>query len=78
MKILIAAAAAAAAGGVLAAGLGMGVASADVIQVEGSYSTLAACQVDGPHVQIAEDNGAYSTWSCQEGDDGLYYLFLSD
>lgn len=76
MKIFVAATVAA--GGVLAAGLGAGVAGADIIQVDGSYSTLAACQVDGPNVQIAENNGAYSQWSCQEGDDGLYYLFLSD
>lgn len=58
--------------------LGAGVASADVIQVEGNYSTMAACEADGPHVQIAENDGAYSQWSCQQGDDGLYYLFLSN
>lgn len=58
--------------------IGTGVAVADVIQVEGSYSTLAACQVDGPNVQITENDGAYSTWSCQQGDDGLYYLFLGN
>lgn len=58
--------------------LGTGVANADAIQVEGSYSTMAACETDGPHVQIAENDGAYSQWSCQQGDDGLYYLFLSN
>lgn len=57
--------------------LGLGVANADSIQVEGNYSTLEACQADGPHVQITENNGAYSQWSCELGDDGLYYLFLS-
>ena len=46
--------------------------------MEGSYSTEAACVADGPHVQITENNGAYSQWGCQLGDDGLYYLFLSD
>ncbi|HQE14912.1 MAG TPA: hypothetical protein PLD01_07535 [Mycobacterium sp.] len=68
------------AGGVVAGllALGTGVASADVIQVEGSYSTLAACQADGPHVQIAENDGAYTQWACEQGDDGLYYLFLSN
>ena len=55
-----------------------GTAGADVVQVEGSYSTEAACVADGPHVQITENNGAYSQWGCQLGDDGLYYLFLSD
>lgn len=57
--------------------MGSGVASADTIQVDGNYATLEACQADGPHVQIAENNGAYSHWDCQLGDDGLYYLFLS-
>lgn len=72
----IMAAAALTAGGLLSAGAG--IAAADTIQVEGNYSTMEACQADGPHVQITENNGAYTQWSCQEGDDGLYYLFLSN
>ncbi len=75
MKTLMTAAALAA-GALMSAGLG--VASADVIQVEGSYSTPEACRADGPHVQITENNGAYSTWDCEQGDDGLWYLFLGD
>jgi hypothetical protein len=67
--------AAAALGGLMS--MGLGVANADTIQVEGSYSTLEACNVDGPHVQVTENNGAYSQWFCQQGDDGLYYVFLS-
>lgn len=63
-------------GGLLSAGAG--IAAADTIQVEGNYATLAACQADGPNVQITENNGAYTTWNCQQGDDGLYYLFLSN
>ena len=74
MKTL--AAAALAAGALMTAGLGT--AGADVIQVEGSYSTPEACRADGPHVQITENNGAYSTWDCEQGDDGLWYLFLGD
>lgn len=69
-------AAALALGGLIS--LGTGVATADTIQVEGNYSTMEACQVDGPNVQITENDGAYSQWSCQQGDDGLYYLFLSN
>lgn len=57
--------------------VGTGLANADTIQVEGNYATMEACQADGPHVQITENNGAYSQWSCEQGDDGLYYLFLS-
>jgi hypothetical protein len=37
-----------------------------------------ALRADGPHVQIAENNGAYSTWDCEQADDGLWYLFLGD
>ena len=70
------AAAALALGGLLSAGAG--IAAADSIQVEGNYATLEACQADGPNVQITENNGAYSMWNCQQGDDGLYYLFLSN
>ncbi|MCV7341924.1 hypothetical protein [Mycobacterium haemophilum] len=39
----------------------VGVAKADEIQVEGNYSTLAACQTDGPHVEITH-NGLYTHW----------------
>lgn len=63
-------------GGLISAGAG--IANADTIQVEGNYATMEACQIDGPQVQIAENNGAYTQWSCQEGEDGLYYLFLSN
>lgn len=69
-------AAAFAAGALMTAGLGT--ASADIIQVEGSYSTPEACQADGPHVQITENDGAYSKWQCNQGDDGLWYLFLGN
>jgi len=31
---------------------GVGVSNADVIQVEGSYATQAACMADGPHVEV--------------------------
>ncbi len=58
--------------------VGLGTASADIIQVEGSYSTPEACQADGPHVQITENDGAYSKWQCNQGDDGLWYLFLGN
>ena len=74
MKTIIVAAVAL--GGLMSAGLG--VAAADTIQVEGNYATMEACQADGPHVQIAGNNAAYTHWSCQQGDDGLYYLYLSN
>lgn len=58
--------------------LGAGIAAADEVQVDGSYSTLAACQIDGPEVQIVWDNDAYTNWDCRQGGDGLYYLFLTN
>lgn len=76
-KLLFGAASVAGCAVSLLVGPGLGIASADTIQVEGNYATLAACQADGPHVQIAENNGAYSHWSCDQGEDGLYYLYLS-
>jgi hypothetical protein len=56
----------------------VGVANADEVQVEGVYSTEAACEVDGPHVEIAYDNAKYSHWVCRQGSDGLWYLFLNN
>jgi hypothetical protein len=68
-------AAAAALGGLMS--LGFGVAHADTVQVDGAYSTMEACQVDGPNVQITENDGAYGHWYCEQGADGLYHLMLS-
>ncbi|MFM8600418.1 MAG: hypothetical protein ACKOB8_15655 [Mycobacterium sp.] len=71
-------------GALLASGLGLGIgpgigiAAADSVQVDGNYATLAACQADGPEVQIAQNNDAYSAWQCTQGDDGLYYLYLTN
>jgi len=56
----------------------VGVANADEVQVEGVYSALAACEVDGPHVEITYDDGPYTHWLCREGSDGLYYLYLNN
>lgn len=56
----------------------VGVANADEVQVEGSYSALAACEVDGPHVEIAQNNHLYTHWDCRQHADGLYYLYLTN
>lgn len=56
----------------------VGVANADEVQVEGSYSTLAACEVDGPHVEITTNNHLYTHWDCRQHADGLYYLYLTN
>jgi len=47
------------------------VANAD--DVEGNYATMAACQADG---EVGAGNEGYSTYTCTQGDDGLYYLSL--
>ncbi|MFV9633043.1 hypothetical protein [Mycobacterium neumannii] len=57
--------------------LGVGMAHADEVQVEGGYSTLDACQVDGPNVEIAQGDANYGHWDCRQGGDGLWYVWLS-
>jgi hypothetical protein len=41
----------------------VGVANADEVEVERNYTTRAACEADGPHVEITHDNGLYSLGS---------------
>ena len=60
----------------LGVGAGAGIAGADAVQVEGNYATLADCQADGPALLISQSGGPYSHWSCHQGEDGLYYLYL--
>ena len=38
----------------------MGAAPADEVQVDGIHSTPAAWEVDGPHVEITDDDGRYT------------------
>ncbi|WP_231984567.1 hypothetical protein [Mycobacterium sp. 852014-52144_SCH5372336] len=57
--------------------LGVGMAHADEVQVEGGYSTLDACNVDGPNVEIAQGDANYGHWDCRQGGDGLWYVWLS-
>jgi hypothetical protein len=52
-------------------------ANADEIQVEGNYATLAACQADGPHVEVNVP-GNWTHYSCVQHSDGLWYLYLSN
>jgi hypothetical protein len=57
---------------------GVAVANADEVQVEGSYSTEAACLIDGPHVEITHNDAAYTHFACRQGADGLWYLYLNN
>ena len=67
--------AALAAGGFLLAS--PAVANADS-QVEGSYATLAGCEADGAGGEFTGPGSGATSYYCQQGDDGLYYLFLTD
>jgi hypothetical protein len=55
----------------------VGIANADQILVEGNYATLAACQADGPHVEVVH-GGNWTHFQCVQHDDGLWYLYLSN
>jgi hypothetical protein len=53
------------------------IASADS-QVEGSYATLEACEADGSGGQFTGPGADGTSFYCNQGDDGLYYLFITD
>ena len=53
------------------------VANADS-QVEGSYATLAGCEADGAGGQFTGPGADGTSFYCNQGDDGLYYLFITD
>jgi hypothetical protein len=64
---------------IFAAGLlavSVGVASADSVLVEGNYATSAACQADGAAGGAVA--GDWTHFSCDQHDDGLWYLTLSN
>ncbi|CAM4121465.1 hypothetical protein NONI108955_10180 [Nocardia ninae] len=62
--------------GLVAAGSGL--AAAEEVQVEGNYATATACQADGPNVEVERDNAKWTKWECRQGNDGLWYLYLSN
>ena len=47
-------------------------------QVEGSYATLAGCEADGAGGQFTGPGADGTSFYCEQGDDGLYYLFITD
>lgn len=53
------------------------VANADS-QVEGSYATVEACEADGAGGQFTGPGADGASFYCNQGDDGLFYLFLTD
>jgi hypothetical protein len=69
------AAAVLAAGGLMTLGVGIG--NADQIQVDGSYESQAACQADGPEVEVVNGEN-WRHFDCVQHSDGLWYLYLSN
>jgi hypothetical protein len=55
---------------------GVGVASADEVEVEGNYSSLEGCQADAPNVEITHNDHLYSRWDCRFGSDGFRHVWL--
>ena len=53
-------------------------ANAEPSQVEGNYATLEACEADGAGGQFTGPGADGTSFYCNQGDDGLYYLFITD
>lgn len=53
------------------------VANADS-QVEGNYATLEACEADGAGGQFTGPGADAGSYYCNQGADGLYYLYLTN
>ncbi|BBZ48262.1 hypothetical protein MPRM_55430 [Mycobacterium parmense] len=58
--------------------VGLGVANADEIEVEGNYSSAAGCQADAPNVEITHNDNLYTHWDCRPGPDGFWHVWLSN
>ena len=43
-----------------------------------SYATLAGCEADGAGGQFTGPGADGTSFYCEQGDDGLYYLFITD
>jgi hypothetical protein len=49
------------------------------VQIEGNYSTEAACLVDGANGEFTMPPGTGTGgFYCEQGEDGLYYLYFSN
>ncbi|OBH48827.1 hypothetical protein [Mycobacterium mantenii] len=55
---------------------GVGVASADEVEVEGNYSSQAGCAADAPNVEITHNDHLYTHWDCRFGSDGFWHVWL--
>ena len=57
--------------------VGVGVAAADEIEVDGNYSSAEGCNADGPNVEITHNDHLYNHWDCRYGPDGFWHVWLS-
>ena len=69
------AAAALAAGGLLT--FGLGVPTQTRFRWRAATRRSMPVRLDGPQVEIAQGDADYSHWDCRQGDDGLWYVWLS-
>ncbi|RDI51544.1 hypothetical protein [Nocardia mexicana] len=58
-------------------GVGSAAAHAGEVATEGSYSTIEACDAEGKNGKFQGD-AQYTGYECRPGDDGLFYLFLTN
>jgi hypothetical protein len=47
-------------------------------RVEGTYSSQAGCEADGPHVVLAHNDHLYAHCYCRFGPDGFWHVWLSN
>jgi hypothetical protein len=61
---------------------GVGISNADRILVEGNYVTQTACLNDGPshgpNVDAAHPRGPWVLFTCEQHNDGLWYMYLTN
>lgn len=52
----------------------------DDFGVPWSWPTQGACMADGPdmHLDNVHEDAVYKFWYCEQGDDGLWYLYNTD
>jgi hypothetical protein len=58
--------------------VGLGMANADEIEVDGNYSSQAGCTADAPNVELAHNDHLYTHWDCRFGPDGFWHVWLSN
>ncbi|OBA63818.1 hypothetical protein A5647_04060 [Mycobacterium sp. 1100029.7] len=58
--------------------IGVGIANADEVEVEGNYSSESGCLADAPHVELTRNDHLYTHYSCRFGPDGFWHVWLNN